>query len=83
MLGGMMELGEESVQEHKNIIALIGSYKWNAVVLVGGDFGKIDHGYTFFNNSIEAAAWLQRQHFENTYFLIKGSRSMAMEKVLV
>ena len=83
MLGGMMELGEESIKEHKNIVALIDSYKWDAVVLVGGDFGKIDHRYTFFNNSTEAAAWLQRQHFENTYLLIKGSRSMAMEKVLV
>ena len=82
MLGGMMELGDESITEHKNIAALIDSYKWNAVVLVGGDFGKINHKYQYFNNSTEAAAWLQQQHFENTYLLVKGSRSMAMEKVL-
>lgn len=82
MLGGMMELGEEGIEEHKNIIALIDSYKWDAVVLVGGDFGKINHNYTFFNNSTEAAAWLHQQGFEQTYLLVKGSRSMAMEKVL-
>jgi len=83
MLGGMMELGEESIEEHKNIIALIDNYKWDAVVLVGGDFGKIDNNsYKYFNNSTEAAAWLQQQYFENTYLLVKGSRSMAMEKVL-
>jgi UDP-N-acetylmuramoyl-tripeptide--D-alanyl-D-alanine ligase len=82
MLGGMMELGDESIQEHKNIASLIDSHQWDAVVLVGGDFGKIDHGYTFFNNSTEAAMWLQQQHIENTYLLVKGSRSMAMEKVL-
>lgn len=82
MLGGMMELGEGSIEEHNNIIALIDNYKWDAVVLVGGDFGKIKHAYTYFNNSAEAAGWLQGQHFENAYLLIKGSRSMAMEKVL-
>jgi len=41
MLGGMMELGEESVQEHENIAALIKTYKWKDVVLVGGDFKKL------------------------------------------
>lgn len=82
MLGGMMELGDESIAEHTGILSLIDAYKWTAVVLVGGDFGKIDHKYTFFNNAAEAATWLQQQHFENTYLLVKGSRSMAMEKVL-
>lgn len=82
MLGGMMELGQESIDEHKAIIALIGQYKWNAVVLVGGDFGKIGHEYIFLNNSGEAKEWLATQHFENTYLLVKGSRSMQMEKAL-
>src|SRR6186997_203615 len=40
MLGGMMELGKESIEEHKSIVALIDLYKWDAVVLVGGNFGK-------------------------------------------
>lgn len=82
MLGGMMELGDESIAEHKNIITLIDAYTWDAVVLVGGDFGKVAHGYQYFNHSTEAALWLQQQQFENTYLLVKGSRSMAMEKVL-
>lgn len=82
MLGGMMELGEESIEEHKNLIALIDAYKWDAVVLVGGDFENINHRYQYFANATEAATWLAKQHFDNTYLLIKGSRSMAMEKVL-
>jgi len=49
---------------------------------VGGDFGKIAHAYQFFNNATEAAEWFNSQRFENTYFLIKGSRSMQMEKIL-
>ena len=81
MLGGMMELGEESVQEHENIAALIKTYKWKDVVLVGGDFKKIIHPFHYFNNAAEAGEWFNMQHFENSYILIKGSRSMQMEKV--
>lgn len=82
VLGGMAELGEESLQEHKNIIHLIGQYKWDEVVLVGGDFLKTSHPYKSFANASEARQWLQQQHFSDTMLLIKGSRSMQMEKVL-
>ncbi len=82
LIGGMMELGDESIQEHVNIINLINQYKWSVVILVGGDFSKINHSYLYFNTSSEAKKWLQQQQFKNTYLLIKGSRSMQMEKVL-
>ncbi len=82
LLGAMAELGEESTAEHAAIIQLLGRYQWDAVVLVGGDFLKIDHPYMSFENSSQAKEWLQQQHFTNTTFLIKGSRSMQMERVL-
>lgn len=82
LLGGMMELGEESIAEHNAIVNLIGQYTWKAVVLVGGDFAKINHGYLYFPNSTEAGRWLHQQHFEDAKLLVKGSRSMQMEKVL-
>lgn len=77
-----MELGTESLEEHALIIELIHKYRWTKVVLVGGDYKEIPHHYLYFNTSAEAAVWLKEQHFENSYFLIKGSRSMQMEKVL-
>ncbi len=82
LLGGMMELGIDSIEEHSAIINLIDQYTWKSVVLVGGDFDKIIHGYIYFKNSIEAKEWLQQQHFVNSKLLVKGSRSMQMEKVL-
>ncbi|MES1216357.1 MAG: Mur ligase family protein, partial [Bacteroidota bacterium] len=82
MLGGMAELGKDSIMEHEKIIELIDQYSWKAVVLVGGDFLKIDHPYFKFDNSLVAKEWLQQQHFENAIILIKGSRSIQMEKVL-
>ena len=82
MLGGMMELGEESLHEHQNIIDLVKDYRWDAVVLVGGDYKYVSHSYHYFNTVEEAKEWYQKQTFEDTYFLIKGSRSIKMETIL-
>jgi UDP-N-acetylmuramoyl-tripeptide--D-alanyl-D-alanine ligase len=82
MLGGMAELGEESLEEHQLIIDLIKQYQWKDVVLVGGDFLQLKHPFKQFPDSTEAKKWLMRQNHEHVYYLIKGSRSMQMEKVL-
>ena len=82
LIGGMMELGEESIAEHRGIANLISKYNWERVVLVGGDFNKIKHPFLYFNSSVDAKEWFDTQHFTNTHFLIKGSRSMQMEKII-
>lgn len=82
ILGSMAELGEESLYEHQQIIDLIKNYNWNHVVLIGDDFVKTNHPFLKFKNPEQAKLWLLAQHLENTYILIKGSRSMKMEKVL-
>jgi len=82
MLGGMMELGSESLHEHQALVELINTYSWKNVVLVGGDFNKTDHAYTYFENAAEAKTWFNTQQFNGAEILIKGSRSTQMEKVL-
>jgi UDP-N-acetylmuramoyl-tripeptide--D-alanyl-D-alanine ligase len=82
LLGGMAELGTNSLAEHEDILHQIGSNKWKEVVLVGGDFLKIEHPYKSFPDSEEAGKWLASRNFKNTAFLVKGSRSMQMEKVI-
>ncbi len=82
MLGAMAELGKESLYEHEEIIDLIKKYYWKEVVLVGGDFLKLSHPFRSFENSLKAKEWFGQQHFQNSYILVKGSRSMQMEKVL-
>jgi UDP-N-acetylmuramoyl-tripeptide--D-alanyl-D-alanine ligase len=82
VLGGMAELGMSSKQEHENIIREINKYKWTNVLLVGGDFLKLDHAYKQFNSATEAGEWLKTHEKEDSFLLIKGSRSMQMEKVL-
>ncbi len=82
LLGAMMELGKESIEEHQNIIYLLEKYDWENVALVGGDFTNTKHHFYFFTNVFETKEWFDAKQFQNAYFLIKGSRTMQMEKIL-
>ncbi len=82
LLGSMMELGADSEKEHEAIISLIDQYKWDAVVLVGKNFNSLKNNYLNYENSIEAGNWLKKTNPKNSLILIKGSRSMQMEKAL-
>jgi UDP-N-acetylmuramoyl-tripeptide--D-alanyl-D-alanine ligase len=82
LLGGMMELGNESLAEHQAIIDLIDQHQWLQVALTGGDYKQLKHAYLNFDNAEQVKVWFDQQHFSNSNILIKGSRSMKMEKVL-
>lgn len=81
-LGAMAELGNESLKEHEDIVKEIEKHPWKEVVLVGGDFLKVNHNYKKFKSPQEAGEWFKNQKPENAFLLIKGSRSMQMEKLL-
>jgi len=82
VLGAMAELGEESLQEHEQIVAEIQKYQWKDVLLVGGDFLKINHPFHSLTNAEEAGKWLREKQLDHTHLLLKGSRSTGMEKAL-
>jgi UDP-N-acetylmuramoyl-tripeptide--D-alanyl-D-alanine ligase len=82
LLGAMAELGPGSIAEHEEIIHLIGTSVWKEVLLVGGDFLKIKHPYKQFSSAEEAGKWLSSRNFLHAAFLVKGSRSMQMEKAI-
>ena len=81
-LGGMMELGEDSVKEHQAIVELLIQKGLNNVILVGGDFEKTVHPFRFFYQVEDAKAWLIDNKPHNALLLIKGSRSTRMEKLM-
>jgi len=81
-LGGMMELGEDSLTEHQLIVQQLQKGKFETVMLVGGDFLRTDHPFLSFANAEDAKTWLTDHLPEHTLLLIKGSRSMKMEKLL-
>jgi len=82
VLGAMAELGNASLEEHKQLVKEIAKYKWKEVILVGDDFLDTDHPYTNKKTAAEAGQLLQQHKIENAFLLIKGSRSIQMEKVL-
>jgi len=82
MLGGMMELGDESMTEHENLVKLINQNQWHKVVLVGKDYKDLPVSFIHFYDVSDARNWFREQHFMDALILVKGSRSMQMEKVL-
>ena len=82
ILGGMMELGEESRNEHEMLVAFIKRFQWNTVVLVGEGFKGIDEQYLHFDDALDAKTWYQQIKNTGALVLLKGSRSMQMEKVI-
>ena len=82
ILGSMAELGKVSEQEHAMLVGQIKNYHWKAVALVGNEFEKIAHPFFQFKNYIEVKDWLRGNHFEHVSMLVKGSRSMQMEKTI-
>jgi len=81
-LGAMRELGKESQSEHQALIELINKNKFEEVILVGKEFENCQHHYTYFENSDAARKWLEQKNISNSYLLIKGSRSIQMEKLI-
>lgn len=82
IIGGMKELGPESAYEHQKIIGLIEKYRWQSIALVGKEFEPFKEKFQWFGGADEAAEWFKRQSFENNTILIKGSRGIALEKLL-
>ena len=88
MLGDMLELGSDSVQEHVNIVKKVMSMDLEDIYLVGGEFGAAlaetgvaDERIQHFSSSDKLVEKLIDSSVENSVVLIKGSRGIRMEKV--
>lgn len=81
-LGGMRELGADTLMEHQMLIDQLKQTNWSEVLLVGSEFKNCDHHYHYFDTVIEAKAWLDTQHLKGYTMLIKGSRGIQMEQLI-
>ena len=86
ILGDMLELGEWSHEEHCRILELAIQVKESELILVGAHFLKAAHalgiGATCCTDSAEAAEWITQSHISDTTILLKGSRGIALEKLI-
>ncbi len=85
ILGDMFELGEYAKQEHATLGRLVSEQNFDYVVFFGAN---MQHALQYlpkafyFTDKFSMHNWLLDMKFENTYFLVKGSRSVGLESVL-
>lgn len=84
VLADMNELGVYAKEEHAKLGRLIASLNFDYVALFGE---QMQHALAYlprahyFTDKFSMKNWLIDMQFENTYFLIKGSRSFKLEDV--
>lgn len=83
VLGDMFELGEYATEEHQKIVAQLQGVNATNVLLVGAHYlqaaGDI---FPVVATTQEAQKWLAERKLENCSVLLKGSRGMALERLL-
>lgn len=85
ILGDMYELGPDEIEEHQGIVDLLTQSSWAKVVLVGELFGQANRPDSFlhFKDFSSCQEWFQLATVENAHILIKASRGMALERLVV
>ena len=82
IIGDMLELGEESITEHQKIWELAQSLNLDEIITVGSIFKQVNPSEKSFKNTDELIEYLKRNPIKNKNILLKGSRGIALEKVI-
>ena len=94
ILGDMLELGENELQYHEDIIDLLKEKRVRNCILVGKIFNKTtvckssqtpSNDFTYYakaKSTLDAAEILKKQKFTNMSIFIKGSRKLQLEKLI-
>lgn len=83
LLGDMLELGDHSINEHREMFQLAVSLGFDEIYFVGAHFKAALTEYPFvFENANSLMAWLDTHPIQAQYIYIKGSRGIAMEQCL-
>ena len=94
IIGDMFELGKDTEFEHKKIIELLETQKFEMIFLIGYEFTKAFEklnlnnyqlstiNYQLFKDSESASEYVKNNPITSKTILIKGSRGIRLEKIL-
>ena len=84
ILGAMKELGASAKFEHEKILETAIKLKIDTIVAVGSEFSAVlpSNKIIFFEKTEQVASWFNDRKFGKETILIKGSRGMALEKIV-
>ena len=84
IIGDMLELGDESDDEHLNLIKLLTTQRFKRIYLVGPILTRLctETKWLCFQDSDLAAMWFDHHKLEGETILIKGSRGIRLEKLV-
>ncbi len=85
ILGDMFELGNTSEEEHQHIAKYLEELKFKQAFLVGKNFSKVTSpsgDIQKFESLQELSEVIKTINFGSSHILIKGSRGMALERIL-
>jgi UDP-N-acetylmuramoyl-tripeptide--D-alanyl-D-alanine ligase len=84
IIGDMFELGDEAEAQHDLVAKEAAELGADELILIGKHFYAFKDKYSgrFFNTPDDAAGYLENNPIENSLVLLKGSRGMALEKLL-
>ena len=90
ILGDMLELGEWSAEAHQTILRKADSVA-KQIILVGNEFSKayaeaseeLEAEYALYPTTTEALSALDKKPISGALVLLKGSRGIALEKLII
>lgn len=84
ILGDMLELGKDSIEEHKKILRLIDTYSFKKIILVGNIYStlRVKEDIFQFENVNALKEWLIKNEIADSNILIKGSRGIQLETIV-
>ncbi|MEG3658136.1 UDP-N-acetylmuramoyl-tripeptide--D-alanyl-D-alanine ligase [Arenibacter palladensis] len=81
-LGDMFELGKTAEKEHQEISNIATNMQFDQVFLIGENFFKTKSDLSKFKSFDHLRETLNNKTLKNATILIKGSRGMALERIL-
>ncbi|MEE9363171.1 MAG: UDP-N-acetylmuramoyl-tripeptide--D-alanyl-D-alanine ligase [Cellulophaga sp.] len=81
-LGDMFELGNTAAAEHQNIADLATKMNFHQIFLIGENFNIVNSSAMKFDSYTSLEIYLKEHSLNKSNILIKGSRGMALERIV-